>query len=568
MEQEIKNCQSCKKDITIEPEDFVFYEKIKVPPPTFCPKCRLQRRLTWLKGFRLYKRKCDLCGKEKISMYSPESPYTVYCTECWWSDKWNPEDYARDYDFSRPFFEQLNEHLHKVPIRGIAVTKSVAELSPYTNHVDHSKNCYLIFYSDYNEDVQYGFYLTRNKSLLDCSVYWECEECYDGMNGFKNNRVHGSRGNVHTSFDCYFIRDAKNANHCFGSANLHNKKHVFFNEQLTKEDYEERLSKIDLGSYKTYQEMKSRAAEVWKNSIPNPCYDYMFNDNCTGNYVFYSKNCKECYDSGYCQDCKYMMLIKSPSVKDSYDYTDWGEGAERIYEGITVGNKVADVKFSQDIHNSHNVEYSKSCMDDSLLFGCSGLRSKNYYIFNKKYSKEDFYAMREKIIAHMKELPYVDAAGNKYEYGEFFPMQFSPHDYNDTFAHMFYPLTKEEVLDEKLTWAEIPLSEHITTKTTADLPDHIRDVKDDILNEAIKCETCPRGYRITQYELQFLRHHNFPLPRRCPFCRIEEKVKQWARQMTLIERNCDKCKKTFRTNYRKEDAPVVYCTECYLKDVF
>ncbi|KKT07962.1 MAG: hypothetical protein UV85_C0003G0087 [Candidatus Nomurabacteria bacterium GW2011_GWB1_43_19] len=33
MKQEIKTCQNCKKDFMIEPEDFNFYEKIKVPPP-------------------------------------------------------------------------------------------------------------------------------------------------------------------------------------------------------------------------------------------------------------------------------------------------------------------------------------------------------------------------------------------------------------------------------------------------------------------------------------------------------------------------------------------------------
>jgi len=44
---EIKNCQNCKKDFTVEPEDFNFYEKIKVPPPTFCPECRLVRRMLW-----------------------------------------------------------------------------------------------------------------------------------------------------------------------------------------------------------------------------------------------------------------------------------------------------------------------------------------------------------------------------------------------------------------------------------------------------------------------------------------------------------------------------------------
>src|SRR3989338_7876517 len=47
MKSETKNCQNCKKDFTIEPDDFGFYEKIKVPPPTFCPECRLIRRLVW-----------------------------------------------------------------------------------------------------------------------------------------------------------------------------------------------------------------------------------------------------------------------------------------------------------------------------------------------------------------------------------------------------------------------------------------------------------------------------------------------------------------------------------------
>ena len=36
MNREQRICQSCKKEFTIEPEDFLFYEKIKVPAPTFC----------------------------------------------------------------------------------------------------------------------------------------------------------------------------------------------------------------------------------------------------------------------------------------------------------------------------------------------------------------------------------------------------------------------------------------------------------------------------------------------------------------------------------------------------
>ncbi len=48
MKEETKTCQNCKKEFQIEPEDFAFYEKINVPPPTFCPECRMIRRMMFL----------------------------------------------------------------------------------------------------------------------------------------------------------------------------------------------------------------------------------------------------------------------------------------------------------------------------------------------------------------------------------------------------------------------------------------------------------------------------------------------------------------------------------------
>jgi hypothetical protein len=35
MQSETKNCQNCQKEFTIEPDDFGFYEKIKVPERKF-----------------------------------------------------------------------------------------------------------------------------------------------------------------------------------------------------------------------------------------------------------------------------------------------------------------------------------------------------------------------------------------------------------------------------------------------------------------------------------------------------------------------------------------------------
>ena len=63
---ENKTCQCCKQDFTIEPEDFDFYEKIKVPAPTFCPDCRMQRRFAWRNERALYHNVCAKTGKKII----------------------------------------------------------------------------------------------------------------------------------------------------------------------------------------------------------------------------------------------------------------------------------------------------------------------------------------------------------------------------------------------------------------------------------------------------------------------------------------------------------------------
>ncbi|PIR69011.1 hypothetical protein COU48_00890, partial [Candidatus Nomurabacteria bacterium CG10_big_fil_rev_8_21_14_0_10_03_31_7] len=138
---EIKICQNCKTEFVIEKEDFLFYKKIKVPPPTFCPDCRLQRRLVWMVNINLFKRKCNLCEKEVISMYNPKIPFKIYCHKCWWSDKWDARDYGKGYDFSKPFFEQWKELLQQTPILGLSIDTITGELSPYTNHCGQAKHC-------------------------------------------------------------------------------------------------------------------------------------------------------------------------------------------------------------------------------------------------------------------------------------------------------------------------------------------------------------------------------------------------------------------------------------------
>src|SRR3989338_8249888 len=109
------DCRHCNAGFTIGDWDLKHYAKMQVSEPTLCPDCRQQRRLAWRNERHWYRRNCDQCGRSTVSLYAPESPYTVFCQPCIWSDAWAPLIYGQDFDFSRPFFDQYRELQLKVP---------------------------------------------------------------------------------------------------------------------------------------------------------------------------------------------------------------------------------------------------------------------------------------------------------------------------------------------------------------------------------------------------------------------------------------------------------------------
>ncbi|MBI4159892.1 hypothetical protein HY504_01870 [Candidatus Wolfebacteria bacterium] len=186
MNAETKTCQNCKLEFIIEPEDFAFYEKIKVPPPTFCPRCRFQRRMIWRNENILYKRTCDITGKEIFSMFSPDAPVKVYDRDYWWSDKWDALEYGREYDFTKPFFEQLKDLIGAVPWPSRSFLENVR--SEYCMNCSHLKDCYLLFDADFSEESLYGVGVMQIKNSFDnLSLNFSelCYECFFGARCFK-----------------------------------------------------------------------------------------------------------------------------------------------------------------------------------------------------------------------------------------------------------------------------------------------------------------------------------------------------------------------------------------------
>ena len=566
---ETKNCQNCKQNFVIELDDFSFYEKIKVPPPTWCPECRMIRRMMYRNERTLYKQNCDLCGKSTISMYDPTKGYVVYCTDCYASDNWNPNDFARDYDFSKPFFEQLAILFKKIPRR--ALYQDFAVNSEYTNQSVYMKNCYLCFGGHHYEDSNYcaqNFYL---KNCLDVDFSQKSELCFDScrlMNCFQVRFGYFSENCINS----WFIYGCRNCSDCVGCVNLVNKTHFIFNEQYTKEEYEEKIKEFDFSNQENIDAVKK---QFWDFSLQFPRkYANIKNVvNSTGDNLEQLKNCKRVFYVSQAEDVNYSFF--SPTgAKDSYDIDHVGLGAVEICD-LHSGFEINRVFFSNRIYYSHNVAYSDDVYHCNDIFASAGLRKKSYCILNKQYSKEEYDELVLKIIKHMEDIPYVDGQGRTYKYGDFFPFEIIPFAYNESVIFEYFPLGKEEILEKGYKFKKPEIKNYKATILPSGLP-NIKDVDDKILDEIIQCEhngecnhRCTTAFRLIPGELNISKILGIPLPRLCPNCRHMERI-SILNAPRLYHRKCMKksCTNEFETSYAPERPEIIYCERCYQQEVY
>jgi len=576
MNTETKICQSCKKPFTIEPDDIDFYAKVNVPFPTFCPDCRMRRRLAWRNEHYLYRRKDDKTDEEIFAGFSPSAPVKVYEKDYWMTDDWDVFQYGRDYDFTKPFFEQFRELAYSVPWPSRSIIRLVN--SDYCDQAGDLKNCYLCFNSDRLEDSAYIVRSLENKTSFDLTQSNGNELSYEGV----------SIGNCYKTF---FLRDCESCHdvwlsercigctNCFGCANLRNKSYCFFNEQLlSKEEYEKRFAELHLDSWSNLTSAIEKTAKHI-SSFPVKYFHGIRAVGSTGDYLRNVKNVRQSFFIEDAQDVKYAQNVYA-NGKDLYDYTVWGGGATLMYECVTCGEANYGLKFSFDCWPScRNLEYCISCRSSTDCFGCVSLRKKQYCIFNKQYSKEEYHALREKIVHHMSEMPYKSPKGHIYSYGEFLPEDFSPFGYNETMLNDIFPISKERATNEGYSWYGSEAREYRTTMNAADLPNSINDVSDTIINELIQCTSCKKAYRIISSELAFLKKMKVPLPRECVNCRLAKRFAK-LNKPKYYHRSCDcrgtgtdhfhgsaVCSNEFETSYSPDKKEIVYCEQCYNAEV-
>lgn len=554
MTPESKICQNCKQSFTIEPDDFSFYEKIKVPPPTWCPECRQQRRYSWRNERVLYRRTCDLCGKSTVTIYSPNKPFKVYCPPCWWSDKWDAKEFGRDFDFQRPFFPQWQELQLRVP--RIALLTKNSTRSEYTNHSNNNKDCYLCFGVFDSENVLYSANTWKSsRDSMDCYHIDEgMERTYECID---SHRLYQCQYGMYMRDcnNCSYCFDCRGCSSCFLCWNLRGKQYHILNQPYSKEDYQKKIKDFNLGSYASRQKLYEQFLSLIKNTALHRFAIIEKSKDCSGNIIVNSKNSHYVFDADGAEDTKYGIVC--PDVKDTMDSYHYGFKCELNYETHALIHAY-DVMFSHLCYDNSHIQYCDGCHNSNNLFGCVGMKQSSYCIFNRTYSEEEYMTLKDKIIAYMKTTG---------EYGEFFSPELSPFGYNETQGMVYMPLSKQEVLARTWKWEDLePGTFGKETLKPEDIPDHINDVPDTIIKEALRCINCSRNYNVVAPELALYRREIIPVPRLCPDCRYRRRIalrlprKLWSRQ-------CAKCNADIQTSYAPDRPEIVYCEQCYQQEV-
>ena len=299
---------------------------------------------------------------------------------------------------------------------------------------------------------------------------------------------------VRNCLDSYFLRDCRDCKDCFMCVNLRKKQYMWQNAQLTKEEYQKKLSEIDFTSYSQIESLKAEFANMQKMVIKRNMT--LRTDSLYGDNILNSENCYYCFAVKNIQDCSYAFNVKDYST--SMDLYSGGRNSELIYYATSTTGSY-NCKFCVRVFNSNNVNYGMFIHASKNIFGCIGVRNNEYCILNKKYSKEEYYELVPKIIEKMT------ADG---EWGDFFPARFSPFGYNQTVTNEYNPLTKEEALAQGYNWSDferpIPNVKKII-ENLDEIPDNLSEIKDDILDTAIKCKVSGKPFRIAPQELQFYR---------------------------------------------------------------
>ncbi len=549
-----KTCKQCSAAFDVTEDDLAFYDKVSpvfngkkepIPPPLHCPQCRLRRRLTFRNPIHVFLRNSSLSGKQIFSMWPANTRFPVYSNSEWWGEAWDPLQYGIETDSSRSFFEQFELMKEKIPHYALSI--GLTENSDYCNNANHLKNCYMVFNTEHAEDGMYCEMMNSSRSCVDCTYASNSELCYQCIWCSHCYNVQNAEDCDNCSESAYLLQ-CRSCTHCFGCVNLRHKNYCIFNEQKTKEEYENFIQSLRKESYAWHSEMKQKFGQFCLQ-FPRPHAVAINAHDSSGNHM---SNVRNVADAFYVADAEFLSnCLNIFEASHCRDYSVWGSHAEQIYEAISCGTNVQNLLFCYECWDgSADLQYCFNCIGCQYCFACCNLHKKSFCIFNKQYSKEEYNMLVPKIIEQMRKTG---------EWGEFFPMHTAPGPYNCSIAQRYFPITKKEAEKQGLRWYDEELPEAPLAIDASQLPDGLPKTDDPII---VRSEQSGKPFKITPQEIKRYRQFDIPLPRMTYDERMEERTKKLG-GIRLYDRTCAKTGKPIKTAYPPDSRYIVWDKDTY-----
>jgi len=534
-------------------EEIGWYKKFNVPPSKYSPLTRMCLVNSNFVLFDVWYNYHPETGKPIVSVVHPASGVKVLPDNEWFQKDFS--EYGREVELKRAFFEQFYDLVRTVPVPAyynyVAPENSIAFISlgdqdSYFVIACKSKRT---FYGSnafdvedtaevmFSKNVQNSYNVIRSEKIYNCLFVREAYECTDSS----------------------FLFDCRNCEHCFGATNKRHAKYLWFNEQLSKEEWEKRRAQVDLSSSSVRIEYEKKFADLVNASVWPENFNLNTDKN-AGEYVTDASDIVHGYN--VCpgsQSVHYVNHATPVASRDSYICAGI-YGSSDCYYGLGFG-MCSNVKYSLCVNtNGIDLEYCNSCYDCEHCFACVGLRRKKFCLFNKQYSEEEYWRLVDELKCAMLE---------RGEYGEFPLMNFSSQYWKNSGSVQLYGATEEEcrkmgarIFEPGEAGAEGPdaNAELIDMSTIND-----RVSTEELVGRVFFDSVAKRRFSYLKQELELYEKLRLAPPRLHPTRRIQQLYSEMNMPI-FMKIPCQKCGKEIvvakNNNYPVRE---IYCRSCYLK---
>jgi len=410
-----------------------------------------------------------------------------------------------DYNFDINFFDNFQLLQDKIEFPALRAFGE-RENCDYADTIYGGKNIYLSMTAVLDvENVFYSFSVkTNSKNVYNSNIVWNGSEniymCSCIINGFN---IFYSKF-LHNCSDIWFSSNLVWCKECILCEWLDNQSYCINNKQLKKEEYFQKKREI-LAQKEKFLENYKNLSISWNN---------IWSNNVKGSFVLQSENIENGYFAYQVNKGKNLMSIwwawKNHNIYDCF----WAVDGEDCYANFGVWSASNLYSCMQTGVGGSDVYYSMFCIWCSFCIGCIWLTNQEYYIFNKKYNKEEWYELANKIFSQMEK---------DWIWGEFFPGKLNPYYFNDTAAYLIDDsFSKEEILKEWYLWrddeikVDIPSWTSIIENSKLDKLQWFDSkwnwyIDKNILRKIIIDEK-ENVYRIIASEYEFLMKYELPIP--------------------------------------------------------